>query len=144
MQSCSSADVMKKSRRLADEGQGRSQLEVFRMPRTSVFWRSALGALVACSQHAASPLPAEPQSVAPQPNVTFKSIYKLQASLRTAVARFGDLRLSNGTFYSNALNGGANGIGAVYKGSARPARKACSTVSPVPPPTADTRSQAWP
>ena len=34
---------------------------------------------------------------------------------RTASSPFGDLRLANGAFYSNALNGGADGIGAVYK-----------------------------
>ncbi len=84
------------------------------MPRTSVFSALCLGALIACSQHAASPLPAEPQSVAPQPNVTFKSIYSFKP-LPDGSSPFGDLRLSNGTFYSNALNGGANGIGAVYK-----------------------------
>ena len=85
------------------------------MPRTSNFSALCLGALVGCSQHAASsPLPAEPQSVARQPDVTFKSLYSFKP-LPDGSSPFGDLRLSNGTFYSNALNGGANGIGAVYK-----------------------------
>jgi len=84
---------------------------------------------IGCSQHATSPLPAGPQTVAAnfaslqpktareRPDAGFKSIYSFKP-VPDGSSPFGLLLSSNGTFYSNALNGGTNGIGAVYKVSA--------------------------
>ncbi|MGC1380523.1 MAG: choice-of-anchor tandem repeat GloVer-containing protein [Candidatus Baltobacteraceae bacterium] len=82
--------------------------------------------MAGCSQRTpSSPLPAERQSAttfplrsdvafAQQPDAGFKSVYNF-AGGRDASNPFGVLLLANGTFYSNTLNGGKNGVGTVYK-----------------------------
>lgn len=97
------------------------------MPRVSILVACVLGVTAGCSQHVTSPLPAGLQGVGVgstwirpatlRPNSGFKSLYSFKA-VPDAGSPFGPLLLSNGTFYSNALNGGANGIGAVYTVSA--------------------------
>jgi len=97
------------------------------MPRNSVFWALCLGALVACSQHAASsPLPAGPQNAlatstsfrsavaAAHPDAGFKSLYSFQA-IPDGSDPAGRLLSSGGTFYGSTVMGGKNNLGTVYK-----------------------------
>ncbi len=75
-----------------------------------------LGTTIGCSQHATSPLPAslQQETLQARPDTGFKSIYSFKP-VPDGSSPFGILLPSNGTFYSDALNGGTNGIGAVYK-----------------------------
>jgi uncharacterized repeat protein (TIGR03803 family) len=88
------------------------------MRSVSVLVTCFLVITVGCSQPApSSPLPAGPPSEAMQrqrPDTGFKSIYSFKP-VPDGSSPFGILLLSNGAFYSNALNGGTHGIGAVYK-----------------------------
>lgn len=106
-----------------------SQLEVFKMRRSSILLALCLGLVAGCSQRSVSSLPpSEAQSGTTTsslrlgPSLTrqlrtalsFKSLYDF-AVAPDGANPFGSLLSVNGTLYGTTLNGGENHIGTVYK-----------------------------